>query len=151
MPNINHKTPHQKLEPGTLVVLSIAALAGIGISASIAIPAYQDYTTRARIAEVATFGSKVTESITTYYSQHQSVTSNLVEAGFSEALPSSVKSVGVDNENGVVTLTMASPTSIEGKTLLFVPTLDETKKLSWQCMSKELDDKLLPKLCRPAN
>lgn len=129
-----------------VVFVSLAAIPVIGILAAVALPAYQDYTTKARTAEVATFGLKVTESLTTYYSKHQSVTSNLVEAGFSEALPPSVKSVGVDNEYGVVTLTLT-----EGKTLLFVPSLDENLKMSWQCMSKEIEDKHLPKLCRQAN
>ena len=128
------------------LILSLVSIAIVGILAAVALPAYQDYTTRARTAEVATFGLKVTESLTTYYSKHQSVTSNLVEAGFSEALPPSVKSVGVDNEYGVVTLTLT-----EGKTLLFVPSLDENLKMSWQCMSKEIEDKHLPKLCRQAN
>jgi hypothetical protein len=100
---------------------------------------------KSSVYEAVAAGEKLTASVTNYYNQHQKITSNLVEAGFSEALPPSVKSVSIDNENGVVTLTLT-----EGKTLLFVPSLDENKKLSWQCMSKEIDDKLLPTLCRRA-
>lgn len=125
------------------VFVSIAAIGVIGMLAAVSLPAYQDYTKRAAVAEVATFGSKATQSLSTYYDQHQNITSNLVDAGFSEALPASVKSVVVDEKDGVLTLTL-----LEGKTLLFVPSLDEHKKLSWQCMSKEIEDSLLPTLCR---
>lgn len=100
---------------------------------------------KSNVSKAVDVGEKLTASITNYYNQHQKVTSNLVEAGFSEALPPSVKSVRIDNENGVVTLTLT-----EGKTLLFVPSLDENLKMSWQCMSNEIEGKHLPTLCRQA-
>lgn len=126
---------------GLLVMVAI-----IGILAAISIPAYQEYTTRARLAEAATVGKNASESVANYYYQHQQIPSSLELAGFAVRFPPSVKDISV-NQNGVVTITMAAA-SVEGKTLLLVPSLDANKQIIWKCMSQEIQDKYLPHQCR---
>ena len=125
---------------------TLAFIAAIGILAAIAIPAYQDYTTRARLAEAASVGNSAAESIAQYYYQHQAVPSSLDVAGFTASLPSSVKNIAVDSQNGIVSITMATA-PIEGKELLLVPSLDTNNQITWKCMSLEIPDKYLPRQC----
>jgi Tfp pilus assembly protein PilE len=132
-----------------IVVVVFAFVAIIGILAAVAIPAYSDYTTKARMAGAVTFGTSVTETVANYYYQHQQAPSSLAEAGFVAPLPPSIKEISVNGQTGVVTLIMAN-SPIEGKTLLFVPSLDENKQINWKCMSQEIKDNYLPNQCRQA-
>lgn len=119
----------------------------IGILAAIAIPAFQDYTTRARLAEAVTVGRDAADSVANYYNQHQDIPSSLEQAGFTEPIPPSVKEISVNSQNGTVTITMASP-PVSGKTFLFVSSLDSNNQIIWTCMSQEIQDKYLPPQCR---
>ena len=130
-----------------IFVLIFAFIAFIGILAAIAIPAYQDYTTKARMAGAVALGSNAADSVANYYYQHQEVPSSLEQAGFAEPIPPAVKELSVNDENGTVIITMASA-PISGKTFLFVPSLDSNKKIVWTCMSQEIQDKYLPQQCR---
>ncbi|WP_158229223.1 DUF2628 domain-containing protein [Collimonas sp. PA-H2] len=122
-------------------------IAVVGILAAIAIPAYQDYTTRARVAVAAEIGQKATRSVASYYSEHKQVPSDLAQAGFVETLPKSVKEIDIDKSNGVVSVVMAGGI-IEGKILNLVPSLDAANHIKWRCMSQEIKDKYLPLECR---
>lgn len=130
-----------------IVILVFAVVAIIGIMAAVAIPAYQDYTTRARLAEAATAGTNAAEAVANYYYQHQEVPNSLEQAGFVASLPPSIKEIGVNSQNAIVTITMvAAP--IAGKSLLLVPSLDANKKIIWKCLSQDIQDKYLPPQCR---
>lgn len=130
-----------------IVVLVFSGIVLIGVLAAIAIPAYQDYTTRARLTEAAAIGRNAADSVTDFYKQHGQIPRSLEEAGFVSALPHSVSGISVDSRNGIVTISMAGG-PIEGKTLLLVPSVDENNQIIWECMSEDIQDKSLPKNCR---
>jgi len=133
---------------GTSVVpIVILFVAVIGILAAIAIPAYQDYTIRARMTEAVTDGTKATQSVSDYYEQYQRVPNSLEEAGFSVQFSPFIKAIDVDNTNDIITVTIASA-PMTGKTLLFIPSLDANNKIFWRCMSQNIQDKYLPFQCR---
>jgi hypothetical protein len=57
-----------------------------------------------------------------------------------------ITSVGI-NENGTVKLTIAfSP--LTGASVIFAPSIDGNKKIVWQCMSEEIEDRYLPLECK---
>ena len=64
----------------TLIELMIV-VAIIGILAAIALPAYQDYTTRARVSEGITLASGAKTAVTEYYSAENEMPSNNESAG----------------------------------------------------------------------
>lgn len=130
-----------------IVILILVFVAFIGILAAIAIPAYEDYTTRARTSAAATVGHAATDVISSYFSEHQNLPDNLAAAGFATQLPPSVKTIEFNNTNGIVSITLASG-RIADKSLLLIPSLDENKQLSWTCLSDEIEDKYLPHQCR---
>ncbi|KKW68813.1 pilus assembly protein [Lampropedia cohaerens] len=99
----------------TLIELMIV-VAIIGILAAVALPAYQDYTKRA----------KVTEGISLATSAKTAVAENAAnavkyDAGWnSPGATENVKSIAIDNEDGVITITYDAPVQTDG-TLKLVP------------------------------
>ena len=86
----------------------------IGILAAVAIPAYQDYTKRA----------KVTEGIALAAAAKTTVVENAASAavynlGYSAPTPTKdVKSVEINNDNGQITITYAAPVQDDGTIIL---------------------------------
>lgn len=127
-----------------LILLGIALL---GIVAAIAIPAYQDYTTKAQVAQAYEQGKSAADSVTRYFTRNQVLPGNLGEAGFSSSLSPSVREIGIDKQNGTLTI-MLNGAVIGGKSFALVPALDEGRQLDWSCVSTEIQNKYLPQACR---
>lgn len=125
---------------GTLILVFI-----IGILAAVAIPAYQDYVTRAKVAEAVGVGRGATEAVADYYYAKMVIPVTLEQAGFS-VTSALVRQVTVD-EKGAVKVTL-SVAPFEGKSVSFLPSMDENKRIKWRCMSEDIQDKHLPMQCR---
>lgn len=133
-----------------IIIFVFVFVAVIGILAAVAIPAYQDYTTRARMAQAAIIGKAAADSVDNFYSQHRMLPNSLEESGFATPLPHSVRELSLNSQNGTVTITMEGSV-ISGKSLMFVPALDASNQLNWTCMSVEIQDRYLPQQCRHGN
>ena len=131
-----------------IIVIILGFIFVIGILAAVAIPAYQDYVTRAKMAEAVAAGTNASEKVGDYYQKNDKVPASLEEAGYPMQRPQIVGKMSVDGE-GVVTLTMSSA-PVLGKTLKFVPTRGADNKITWTCMSEEIPNKWLPPKCRSA-
>ena len=135
----------------TLIELMIV-IAIIGILAAIAIPAYQDYTIRAKVSEGLGLVGPVKLAVTEkrYALGRWSGANNT-----SYDLPSAasisgnyVQSVSVGN-NGLVTITYSSAdTNINGRTIIFTPNLVTIGSMTWDCQGGDLADKYRPATCR---
>ena len=130
-----------------IIVFVFMAVFVLGILAAVAIPAYQDYTVRAQVAGGIAAGRSAAASVGNYYQQRQQVPTTLAQAGFAEQLPPVVKELGLNPQNGTLTVTMASG-PISGKSFLLVPSLDEKKQVIWKCMTKDIPNKYMPQACR---
>lgn len=121
-----------------------------GVLAAIAIPAYQDFTTRARLAEAVAAGRTVADSVADYHRQHRAMPASLEQAGYSAPLPRAVKEINIDGANGAITVTMAHA-PISGQSFLLLPSLDSNQQIIWTCVSQEIRDRYLPRQCRRKN
>ena len=143
----------QKQQGFTLIELMIV-VAIIGILAAVAIPAYQDYTVRAKVTEGLSLASAGKTAVSEYFSANGTLPSTNENAGMAAAddiSGNSVDKVEVGTD-GVITVTF-STAPIDTKTLQLTP---ETAagKIVWKCepgTTNPLEGKYLPSSCREAS
>ena len=121
---------------------------GVGILAAIALPAYQDYTMRAKVSEVILAGSAARISYTEFVDSQKAWPSS-ADLGLLDSSPSSryVRSVRINDDHDIE-ITARGESAIEGKTVLFVPTVEENQVTSWTCKPGTMPTKYLPGSCR---
>ena len=130
-----------------IFVLIFGTISVIGILAAIALPAYQDYTVRAKLAEAAVVAKNASNDVERYYLQYKQVPSTIEETGFTTPRNPSYSGVSVDSQNGVVSILMTT-SPIQGKSLLMVPSQAADGTLTWTCQSADIPQKYLPQACR---
>ena len=111
----------QKQQGFTLIELMIV-VAIIGILAAVAIPAYQDYTVRAKVTEGLSLASAGKTAVSEYFSANGVLPTDNTNAGM--ALPDQISGNSVDNvtvsTDGLITVVFSTNT-IVGKTLTLEP------------------------------
>jgi type IV pilus assembly protein PilA len=126
----------------TLIELMIV-VAIIGILAAIAIPAYQDYTTRAQVTEGLNLAGAAKAAVSESYANNGSWPTNNDAAGLGSAAAIKgkyVDSVGVVGNQITITFRNASPAAegIRNKTLLLTAGRSGNGDIAWQCGSKTM-------------
>lgn len=126
----------------------LVVIAMIGIMAAIAIPAYQGYVSKAQLTQAVLVGRSATAAVEDYYNKTGTVPADLAQAGFTMPPTASyIQNIEVNAKNAVVTMTLAIPAQ-KGKTIVFVPSLDNEKHIHWRCASNDIGANLLPIDCR---
>ena len=127
----------------------IIVVAIIGILAAIAIPAYQDYTVRAEVAQAITQSGGLRMQVEQHLIDNNEWPNSLTELGYAaETLPADsgrfVASYGV-YEGGVVGIEI----QVGGSAgyLVFEPYVEEDQ-IEWVCYGQDLPDRYLPPMCR---
>lgn len=138
----------------TLIELMIVVTI-IGILAAVAVPMYLDYAVRAQISEGLNVAGGAKSAVTEYYQDRGSMPNGNSEAGLSastEIQGKFVASVGVGNQDGVITVTYGNSANavISGETVtLTASTASGVGSVQWICDSGGvIEDKHLPAACR---
>ena len=138
-----------------IVVCGIAAIAVLGILAAIALPAYQDYTVRAKLSGALNEAAAAKMLVVEHLQQHSTCPGNAnAEAGL--PAPESYASTFVqridigtlESGNCAVEVTVSdqiAPGQVSGT---IVYELVDPQALQWQCSSTSIQDKYLPMACR---
>jgi type II secretory pathway pseudopilin PulG len=130
-----------------IIVLLFFFIFFIGIVAAIALPAYQDYTVRARVSEAVLTAGDARVAVVNYYQQYRRIPSTLSEAGFNRSLPPSVRSMQIDPRGGTIIIEMGF-NPLTGEKLLLIPSQNSEGDIVWTCTSREIKPKYLPATCR---
>ena len=132
----------------TLIELMIV-VAIIGILAAVALPAYQDYTVRARVSEVMLAASSARTAI----SEAAQVGTALPDASFEIETQSSryVRDISWDGTNITVEVQALGGDAADGDTIALRATRGTNGQVTWQCgggARNPLDAKYRPASCR---
>lgn len=131
----------------TLIELMIV-VAIIGILAAVAIPAYQDYTIRAKVTEGLSLASSGKTSVGEFFASNGGLPGNNDQAGMAasgDISGNSVRSVEIQTRGAIQVVFSTSP--ITNSTLELTPTTS-AGKIVWDCSGGNLLAKYRPSSCR---
>jgi type IV pilus assembly protein PilA len=137
----------QKQQGFTLIELMIV-VAIIGILAAVAIPAYQDYTVRARVSEAIVAAS----SMKTTVAENVANNGNVIAAGACRGVTNlatatdNVASSTCTDATGVIAVTTTAKAG--GFALTLTPAVNADGSITWTCTVPAASNKYAPANCR---
>lgn len=137
-------------ERGVIVVimaLMIPAISMLGILAAVALPAYQDYTIRAKLNEAYVAANPIKEAVAEHVTNYGQWPASAASMSV-DMSPRSKMVSDIRVEDGVVYITVSAASGTEGD-IIFVPTVSDVG-ISWSCTQSTVASKYLPPSCRDA-
>ncbi|MEP4485720.1 pilin [Marinobacter alexandrii] len=150
----------KKAQQGFTLIELMIVIAIVGILAAIALPAYQDYTVRAKMSEVIATVAEAKTTIAEFAANKGSMPENASEAGINTASNGNfVTSADFTGAAGVGTYTVTASDATElqdagGMTIELIGTINSTTRVvTWVCgpsTGSTDQSKYLPSSCRGA-
>ena len=153
----NLQTMKHSAQKGFTLIELMIVVAIIGILAAIAIPAYSDYTIKARVSEAASLSGAAKTAVDIYFSEYGTLNGAKGPTTLGIGDPSDYKAKYVSivevGDSGVITVTLKTASGLGlgeagtsgTNTVVYTPT-SKGSTLEW-----DLDDSTVPSKYRPKN
>ncbi|WP_313707040.1 M48 family metalloprotease [Massilia sp.] len=127
-------------------VVVLAAMAGI--LAAVGVPAYQAYQQKAVVASAYAAGQDASARVEAYLVEHGSIPT-LAQAGVQAGAGApAVRELEIDPKNATLRVLTSIETKEGAGVLVFEPSMDEEKNISWACSAEGIMRDALPEECR---
>ena len=139
----------KRVQQGFTLIELMIVVAIVGILAAIALPAYQDYTIRARVSEALASAGACKTQFAEFMAARGTAPTSLAESGCSDT-PSQYAIAPIVAASGITMTTSADP-ALQGaasKTFTLVPSLSGTNITAWDCSPGSIPAKYVPASCR---
>ena len=149
---------NRSIQKGFTLIELMIVVAIIGILAAVALPAYQDYTVRARVSEGLVLAASAKIAVAENAANGKAFASGWTAPSGMK----NIKSIAIDTAAGLITIAHLANSGGDGKTIIITPTSsgaalvgttsDSTVPLggsiNWSCITGDLDPKYRPAQCR---
>lgn len=138
----------KRVQQGFTLIELMIVVAIIGILAAVALPAYQDYTKKAKVSEVILAASTCRTAITEAVQTAGSVLPSGGNWGCESTSSTSKYVASIEtNNDGAIRVTAQNLDDADG-TVILVPTIENNLVREWQCGPGTMPGKFLPGSCK---
>ncbi len=145
-----HLPPASGLALVAIAILPIIAI--VGILAAVALPAYQDYTHRVKVAEALVEMDEFSAQVSAFIRRTDFIPNGKVDVGMKDYQTTSevLSDIDIIQNGKIVGKFQPFSTNGEEYTIIYTPTV-EGENISWGCTEGSLPNKLRPSRCRSEN